>query len=67
MGKCKEKRKWESGSQREIHIPVRLFFRKTVVMDCIFSCEDKAGNKEKYEEKENFVIDRTAPVIEVFL
>ena len=31
-----------------------------------FSCEDKAGNKEKYEEKENFVIDRTAPVIEVF-
>ena len=22
-----------------------------------FSCEDKAGNKEKYEEKENFVIE----------
>lgn len=31
-----------------------------------FSCEDKAGNKEKYEEKEKFIIDRTAPVIEVF-
>ena len=35
-------------------------------MDCTFSCEDKAGNKEKYEEKEKFIIDRTAPVIEVF-
>ena len=35
-------------------------------MDCIFPVRIRQEIKEKYEEKENFVIDRTAPVIEVF-
>ncbi|MDO4469494.1 MAG: hypothetical protein Q4C84_06580 [Bacillota bacterium] len=42
-----------------------VIFSDDGVYRLAFTCEDKAGNQGQYKEKETFVIDGTAPVIEV--
>lgn len=55
--------KWKSKGNTH---SCQVVFSEDGIYGLHFSCEDKAGNKERYEEKETFIIDRTAPVIEVF-
>ena len=54
--------KWKS--KANVHY-CEVVFSEDGIYNFAFSCEDRAGNQEKYEEKETFIIDTIKPVIEV--
>lgn len=53
---------WRSKGERH---QCEVVFSEDGVYRLAFSCADRAGNQEKYEEKETFVIDQTKPVIKI--
>lgn len=58
-----KKGKWQSDGQVN---RCQITFQEDGEYKLALSCEDRAGNIKRYEEKEKFVIDRTKPVVEVF-
>ena len=54
--------KWKS--KENVHY-CEVVFSEDGIYNLAFSCKDRAGNQEKYEEKETFIIDTIKPVIEV--